>query len=177
MKTATLIFVTLISINSLSAQKVGIGTPMPSEKLDVIGNIKADTLKLANGGAAYDFLMKSNANGKVGFKKGHGAQALRYIIAYSGFFPSTSGSNNYDVTLIGEVKLFAGPILPSGWLYCEGQILNIGSYIDLYSLIQNTYGGNPMQNTFALPDLRGAVPVSAGTSPAGYTWTLGEKSN
>lgn len=161
---------------TLSAQNVGIDIPMPSEKLDVNGNLKAMGLILNSGGMQYDFLMKDNSNGHVGFKKGHGALAIHYMIATNGFYPSEGPPANYGDAFIGEIKLFTGNIIPNGWLFCEGQILAIGSYIPLFQLIGTTYGGNGTTN-FALPDLRGAVPVSAGTSTGGYTWGLGEKSN
>ncbi|MEO6131313.1 MAG: tail fiber protein [Saprospiraceae bacterium] len=176
MKLIVLIYLVLCICRTASAQYVGIGTPTPGEKLDVNGNVKANALTLNTGGSPYDFLMKNNASGQVGFKKGHGALALHYMIAYDGFFPTSSGPYNYNVTMVAEIKLFSGNFAPSGWLFCEGQILTIGSYIPLFQLIGTTYGGNGTTN-FALPDLRGAVPVSAGTSAGGYSWELGEKSN
>jgi microcystin-dependent protein len=176
MKITLLVLSGFFSVCVAVAQNVGVDNPMPVEKLDVSGNVKANGLILNNGGSPYDFLMKNNVNGTVGFKKGHGAQAIRYIIAYSGMYPSTEGYN-YDATIIGEIKLFSGTIIPGGWYACEGQILPIAPYTGLYSILQNNYGGNAQQGTFALPDLRGAAPVSAGTSPGGYTWNLGEKSN
>jgi microcystin-dependent protein len=60
---------------------------------------------------------------------------------------------------------YAGGSAPSGWLLCQGQLLNISSYPNLYGVIGTTYGGNGT-TTFALPDLRGRVPVGAG---AGYS--------
>jgi Phage Tail Collar Domain len=170
------IVVSLFSFYISFAQNVGIGIPIPNEKLDVDGNVKATGMILTTGGAEYDFLMKNNVGGGVGFKKGHGAQAIHYMIATNAFFPSESGSANYTNTLTGEIKLFAGNILPSGWLFCEGQLLNITSYVPLFQVIGFTYGGDG-QSVFALPDLRGATPVSSGTSTGGYTWNLGEKSN
>ena len=160
-----------------SAQNVGIGNPTPLEKLDVSGNVKANGLIINNGGAQNDFLIKNNGAGQVGFRKGHGAVGIRYMIATgSATFPSTGGNNLYDVTLIGEIKLFAGLMAPAGWTFCEGQLLQISQYQALFSILGTTYGGNG-QSTFALPDLRGAVPVSPGTSTGGYTWNPGEKSN
>ncbi|RZL30493.1 MAG: phage tail protein [Rubrivivax sp.] len=62
---------------------------------------------------------------------------------------------------IGEVRLFGGNFAPSGWLLCEGQRLPIAEYEALFQLIGTTYGGDG-QNTFALPDLRGRVPLHWG---------------
>ena len=62
---------------------------------------------------------------------------------------------------IGEIKLFAYTRTPENWLPCEGQLLDVNTYSTLFSLISTTYGGDGVSN-FALPDLRGKVPVSLG---------------
>src|ERR1700760_799270 len=65
---------------------------------------------------------------------------------------------------VGEIRIFAGNFAPVNWMFCQGQLLPISVYDALYALIGTTYGGDG-QNTFALPDLRGRVPVHNG---AGY---------
>lgn len=67
---------------------------------------------------------------------------------------------------VGEIRMFAGNFAPAGWMLCEGQLLPISEYETLFQLIGTTYGGDG-QSTFALPDLRGRVPVHFGTSAAG----------
>jgi microcystin-dependent protein len=62
---------------------------------------------------------------------------------------------------IGEIRMFAGNFAPTGWMFCEGQLLAIADNVALFSLIGTTYGGDG-QSTFALPDLRGRVPIHAG---------------
>jgi microcystin-dependent protein len=62
---------------------------------------------------------------------------------------------------IGEIRMFAGNFPPSGWLFCEGQLLAISEHDVLFNLIGTTYGGDG-QSTFGLPDLRGRVPVHQG---------------
>ena len=57
--------------------------------------------------------------------------------------------------------MFAGNFAPYGWEFCEGQIMPISENEALFSLIGTTYGGDG-QTTFALPDLRGRVPVHSG---------------
>src|SRR5690554_2404099 len=57
--------------------------------------------------------------------------------------------------------MFAGNFAPAGWLFCEGQHLPISENETLFNLIGTTYGGDG-QNTFALPDLRGRLPVHQG---------------
>lgn len=59
---------------------------------------------------------------------------------------------------IGEVKLFAGNFAPRGWMFCDGQLLPIAQNSALFSILGTTYGGDG-RTTFALPDLRGRVPL------------------
>lgn len=76
---------------------------------------------------------------------------------------------------IGTIKLFAGNYEPDGWFYCAGQLLPIQQYAALYSILGTTYGGDGRTN-FALPDLRGRVPVGAGQSPSlGTNHRAGDK--
>jgi len=62
---------------------------------------------------------------------------------------------------LGQVIMFAGNFAPRGWAFCEGQLLAISSNTALFSILGTTYGGDG-RTTFALPDLRGRVPVSPG---------------
>lgn len=62
---------------------------------------------------------------------------------------------------VGEIRIFAGNFAPAGWMFCEGQLLPISEYETLFNLIGTTYGGDG-QSTFALPDLRGRVPLHFG---------------
>jgi microcystin-dependent protein len=80
-----------------------------------------------------------------------------------------------DTPYIGDIYVFAGTFAPRGWAFCEGQILSIAQNQALFSLLGTTYGGNG-QTTFALPDLRGRVPMHFGQGPGLSPRTLGEKS-
>src|SRR5436305_10045957 len=62
---------------------------------------------------------------------------------------------------VGEIRIFAGNFAPAGWMFCEGQLLPISEYETLFNLIGTTYGGDG-QSTFALPDLRGRIPLHFG---------------
>jgi len=62
---------------------------------------------------------------------------------------------------IGEIRLVAFGYPPKGWAFCNGQLLPINQNQALFSLLGTTYGGNG-QTTFALPDLRGRVPLHVG---------------
>jgi microcystin-dependent protein len=59
------------------------------------------------------------------------------------------------------IKIFAGSYAPTGWAFCDGSLLKITDNTALYALIGTTYGGDGV-TTFALPDLRGRIPVGAG---------------
>lgn len=62
---------------------------------------------------------------------------------------------------VGEIRMFAGNFAPAGWMFCEGQLLPISENETLFQLIGTTYGGDG-ESTFALPDLRGRLPVHQG---------------
>src|SRR5215471_9330747 len=62
---------------------------------------------------------------------------------------------------VGEIRMFAGNFNPNGWAFCNGQLLPISENETLFQLIGTTYGGDG-QSTFALPDLRGRVPIHFG---------------
>jgi microcystin-dependent protein len=62
---------------------------------------------------------------------------------------------------VGEIRMFAGNFAPAGWMFCEGQLLPISEYETLFQLIGTTYGGDG-ESTFALPDLRGRIPIHQG---------------
>jgi microcystin-dependent protein len=64
---------------------------------------------------------------------------------------------------LGEIKLVSWSFAPRGWAFCNGQILPINQNQALFSVIGTTYGGDG-QNTFALPDFRGRVPLHQGGS-------------
>jgi microcystin-dependent protein len=76
-------------------------------------------------------------------------------------------------TYIGEIILLGCSFAPSGWAFCNGQLLPIAENETLFNLIGTTYGGDGV-STFALPDLRGRVPIHQGTGSGGAFYFLGE---
>lgn len=62
---------------------------------------------------------------------------------------------------VGEIRMFGGNFAPAGWMFCDGQLLPISENETLFQLIGTTYGGDG-QSTFALPDLRGRLPIHMG---------------
>ncbi len=59
---------------------------------------------------------------------------------------------------LAEIIMFGGNFPPRGWAQCDGQLLSISQNTSLFSLLGTSYGGDG-RNTFALPDLRGRVPI------------------
>lgn len=74
---------------------------------------------------------------------------------------------------LGELRAFPYNFAPKTWAYCSGQQLSIQQNAALFSILGTTYGGNGV-TTFALPDLRGRVPIGWGTGPGLSNVSLGE---
>jgi microcystin-dependent protein len=74
---------------------------------------------------------------------------------------------------IGEIRMFAGNFAPVNWAFCNGALQAISQNQTLFQLIGTTYGGDGV-NTFALPDLRGRVPVHQGQGPGLSSYIIGE---
>jgi len=74
---------------------------------------------------------------------------------------------------LAQIMMFGGNFAPRGWAFCSGQILPIAQNTALFSLLGTTYGGNG-QTTFALPDLRGRVPMHPGQGPGLASYDLGQ---
>src|SRR5437870_5802623 len=70
---------------------------------------------------------------------------------------------------LGEMKIISWNFAPKGWAFCNGQLLPINQNQALFSILGTTYGGDG-RVTFALPDLRGRVPIHMGGG-----FTEGEK--
>lgn len=75
---------------------------------------------------------------------------------------------------VGEIRMFAGTFAPRGWADCDGQLLAISQNDALFSLLGTIYGGDG-RTTFGLPDLRGRIPLHAGSGPGLSNRPLGQK--
>lgn len=75
---------------------------------------------------------------------------------------------------IGQITMFGGNFAPRGWALCEGQLLPIAQNQALFSILGTIYGGDG-RTTFALPDLRGRIPLQQGNGPGLPSYRLGEK--
>ena len=76
--------------------------------------------------------------------------------------------------MIGEIRMFAGNFAPKGWALCDGQLLAISQNTALFSILGTTFGGDG-RTVFALPDLRGRVPMHAGSGPGLTPRRIGNK--
>jgi microcystin-dependent protein len=74
---------------------------------------------------------------------------------------------------IGDIRLFAGNYAPEGWMLCNGALLSISQFDIVFSVIGTTYGGDGV-TSFALPDLRGRLPVGQGDGPGLTSRVLGQ---
>ncbi len=143
--------------------RIGIGTMIPSEKLEVSGNVKASSF--SGDGSTLSFGSDSNMQPFLG---------INFIIALQGVFPSENTTSSSLEPFIGEIIMFGGTFAPRGWTFCDGQLLPIAQHTALFSILGTTYGGDG-RTTFALPDLRGRVPLHPGTGPGLTPRTLGQK--
>jgi microcystin-dependent protein len=75
---------------------------------------------------------------------------------------------------IASIVMFGGNFAPRGWALCNGQLVSIAQNSALFSLLGTTFGGDGVQN-FALPDLRGRVPIHAGNGPGLTPYVPGEQ--
>jgi microcystin-dependent protein len=85
---------------------------------------------------------------------------VSFIIALEGVFPSRNGTDPF----IADIVMFGGNFAPRSWAFCDGQLLPIAQYSALFSLLGTLYGGDG-RTTFALPDLRGRMPMHWGNGP------------
>jgi microcystin-dependent protein len=76
---------------------------------------------------------------------------------------------------VAEIRIFPFNFPPTGWAFCNGQLLPISQNTALFSLLGTTYGGDG-KSTFALPDLQGSAPMHPGQGPGLTDRSLGEMS-
>jgi microcystin-dependent protein len=74
---------------------------------------------------------------------------------------------------VAEIRIFGFNFAPTGWAFCDGQLLPLSQNTALFSLLGTTYGGDG-KSTFALPNLQGSVPMHPGQGPGLSLHDLGE---
>jgi microcystin-dependent protein len=75
---------------------------------------------------------------------------------------------------VAEIRIFPFNFAPTGWAFCDGQVMPISQNTALFSLLGTTYGGNG-KSTFALPDLQGRAGIQAGQGQGLSDYSLGEQ--
>lgn len=90
-----------------------------------------------------------------------------------GVFALHADRADAQTPFVGQIEMFAGTFAPAGWLFCEGQLVPIAEHEALFNLIGTTYGGDGFV-TFALPDLRGRVIISAGPGSGLSNYVVGQ---
>jgi microcystin-dependent protein len=93
--------------------------------------------------------------------------AVKFLISTNGQVPSPSVQATNK--MMGQIQLYAGTNVPAGWTLCDGQSLSVATHPALFGVISNFFGGDGA-TTFALPDLRGRIPVGSPTGQPGATY-------
>ncbi|HEY2859505.1 MAG TPA: tail fiber protein [Terracidiphilus sp.] len=76
---------------------------------------------------------------------------------------------------VAEIRIFPFFFAPTGWAFCDGQILPLSQNTALFSLLGTFYGGDGKSN-FALPNMQGSSPIQQGQAQTGTLYDLGEQS-
>lgn len=105
------------------------------------------------------------------FRTNDDAQRGRQL---TGVFRLSWGCQMSDV-FVGQISLFSFEFAPKRWAQCNGQLLAIAQNQALFALLGTTFGGDGTTN-FALPDLRGRVPIGFGASAQSGNVQMGQKS-
>jgi microcystin-dependent protein len=95
--------------------------------------------------------------------------ALNFCIALQGIFPARSDA----VPFVSQIQLFPFNFQPTGWAFCNGQLLAISSNTALFSLLGTNFGGNGTSN-FQLPNLQSRVPMGMGQGTGLSSYVIGQ---
>ena len=101
--------------------------------------------------------------------------ALGMSLCLTGLSASVQAASDTGSEYIGSVEYVAFNFVPRDYASCDGQLLSIASNQTLYSLLGDIYGGDG-RTTFGLPDMRGRVPIHAGTGPGLPGYVMGQRS-
>jgi microcystin-dependent protein len=94
------------------------------------------------------------------------------VVAILTSSPRASGQSADD-PFVGEIIIVAFNFEPPGWAFCDGRLMAISQDTALFALLGTTYGGDG-QTTFALPDLRGRVPIHQGQGNGPSNYVMGQ---
>ncbi len=130
----------------------------------------------------YVFWIELDGTGKAQAIKYYSGGAWKDVYEDKFSLYSTTAQMNAAIAsaaarIPGEMIVYGGASVPSGWLLCDGSLVGRATYQNLFNAIGVTWGSGDGSTTFALPDLRGRVPVGIGTGDAtnATAWTVGEK--
>jgi len=125
------------------------------------------TLGVANGGTSLTTLTANNVI------LGNGTSAPTFMAPSTSGNLLTSNGTTWQSTApaaqmpTGALTAYAGATAPTGYLLCDGSSVSSSTYLALHAVISNTYGGTAYSGagalSFNLPDLRGRLPMGAGT--------------
>jgi len=125
------------------------------------------TLGVANGGTSLTTLTANNVI------LGNGTSAPTFVAPSTSGNLLTSNGTTWQSTApaaqmpTGALTAYAGATAPTGYLLCDGSSVSSSTYLALHAVISNTYGGTAYSGagalSFNLPDLRGRLPMGAGT--------------
>ncbi|MDJ0820328.1 MAG: tail fiber protein [Paracoccaceae bacterium] len=100
--------------------------------------------------------------------------ALALAIGLTGAVSTPDTARAQADPFIGQMMLFAGNFCPRGWTQADGKLLSISSFSAMFSLLGTQFGGDGRTN-FAVPDLRGRVPLGDGTGPGLSRVVIGQR--
>ena len=156
------------------------GSPGSQGVQGKVGPAGADGAGLTDGTIAGQLLQwNGSSNWVASLPSGSGSsahtiiqpfQVLRCIIALTGTFPTVSDGDPW----IGEISWVGFAHTPPNWADCDGQLLSVEGNEALFAVLGTRYGGDGM-TTFALPDMRGRVPIHKGSGPGGSNYVLGQR--
>jgi len=98
-------------------------------------------------------------------------QQIQYQIANL-----TGTSYWYQNPNVAKIEMYGGSSAPTGWLLCDGSAISRTTYAVLFAVISTSYGAGDGSTTFNVPDLRGRIPVGAGTGTWVKTFTASNSS-
>jgi microcystin-dependent protein len=168
-----------------------LGGKIKADSLALIAKIKADSLVLASAGGGskptvadqtkfqtWDgtnwvakTLTLSNAGESLPFDIMPPYTVVNFQIAMQGIFPSRDAMDPY----LGEIMMTGFNFATRGYMRCDGQLVSLRENTALFALLGTQYGGNGT-TTFALPDMRGRMPMHQGDGPGLTPRVMGEMS-
>jgi microcystin-dependent protein len=102
------------------------------------------------------------------------ATLLLLLATFACLFSSPTALAQALGPFLGQIMIVPYNFAPRGWQTCDGQLMSIAQNTALFSLLGTTYGGDG-RTTFALPDLRGRVPIGMGQGPGLISYNEGDQ--